>query len=71
MQRSSRLSQELRSESVYTVKAIRPEGDKVMRMNAQTGMFEQGLVLLPKQAGWLEGYRRVTCPGLRASSVPR
>ena len=42
-----------------------------MRMNAQTGMFEQGLVLLPKQAGWLEGYRRVTCPGLRASSVPR
>jgi len=54
----TQLIQELRQEGVYAVQGVKPEGDKVMRMNAQTGAFEQGLVLLPTQAPWLEDYRK-------------
>lgn len=35
-----------------------PSGtDKIMRLHAQTDVFEQGLVYLPKQAPWLDDYR--------------
>jgi predicted phage terminase large subunit-like protein len=34
--------------------AIRPEGDKVMRMDAQTAKIEAGAVHLPRQARWLD-----------------
>lgn len=34
-----------------------PEGDKLMRMNAQSARIEAGSVLLPKQAHWLEEFR--------------
>ena len=54
----TQLIQELRQEGVYAVKGVKPEGDKVMRMNAQTGFFEQGLVFLPAQAPWLDEYRK-------------
>jgi len=54
----TQLIQELKAAGVYTVSGIKPEGDKVMRMNAQTGFFEQGLVFLPTQAPWLETYRQ-------------
>lgn len=54
----TQLIQELQREDIYSVKAVKPEGDKVMRMNAQTGFFERGLVYLPAQAPWLEDYRR-------------
>ena len=32
---------------------IKPEGDKVMRMEAQSARFEAGQVYLPEQAPWL------------------
>lgn len=54
----TQLIQELQREDIHSVKAVKPEGDKVMRMNAQTGFFERGLVYLPAQAPWLEEYRR-------------
>jgi predicted phage terminase large subunit-like protein len=47
------LIQELRGEGVYCVKGVRPEGDKTMRLNAQTATIENGLVVLPRQAPWL------------------
>ncbi|MDX2266452.1 MAG: phage terminase large subunit [Hyphomicrobiales bacterium] len=37
--------------------AIRPEGDKVMRMAAQSAKIEAGQVSLPKSAAWLEALR--------------
>ena len=33
-----------------------PEGDKWIRMEAQTPRFEAGHVLLPKEAPWLAGF---------------
>lgn len=50
------LIQELRAVGHSIIKAIKPEGNKVMRLNAQTPAFEGGFVLLPWQAAWLESY---------------
>jgi predicted phage terminase large subunit-like protein len=36
---------------------IKPEGDKVLRMNAQTAKIEAGAVHLPKNAPWLDDLR--------------
>lgn len=52
------LIQELRSSDLPEVRGIEPEGDKFMRMNAQTAQFENGFVRLPRQAPWLEVYTR-------------
>ena len=49
------LVQELR-ETLSRVKGIKCEGDKLMRMLAQTPEIENGHVLLPKQAHWLQDY---------------
>jgi predicted phage terminase large subunit-like protein len=49
------LVQELR-ETLSRVKGIKCEGDKLMRMLAQTPEIENGNVLLPKQAPWLSDY---------------
>ena len=38
------------------MKRYQPEGDKVMRMNAQTGAIENGFVYLPRDAAWLADY---------------
>jgi predicted phage terminase large subunit-like protein len=54
----TQLIQELRQEGMYAAKGVKPEGDKVMRMNAQTGFFEQGLVYLPVQPPSLEDYKK-------------
>lgn len=51
------LIQELLHEGVRGIKGIKPEGDKIMRMHAQTTPFEQGRVLLPMQAPWLADYQ--------------
>ena len=51
------LIQDLRREHIHTI-AINPEGDKAMRMNAQTARIEAGAVSLPKRAHWLEEFRR-------------
>jgi len=50
------LIQELRGEGLGCVKGIKPEGDKTMRLNAQTATIENGLVFLPTQAPWLMDY---------------
>jgi predicted phage terminase large subunit-like protein len=60
------LIQELKREQIYAI-AIKPEGDKVMRMSNQTAHIEAGAVLLPRRAPWLEEFRRELCafPGGR------
>jgi predicted phage terminase large subunit-like protein len=50
------LLQDLRQHDVYAI-GIEPEGDKIMRMSAQTMHIEAGSVLLPRQAPWLEEVR--------------
>jgi predicted phage terminase large subunit-like protein len=47
------LIQELGAAKIPVI-AIRPEGDKVMRMDAQTAKIEAGAVHLPRQARWLD-----------------
>jgi predicted phage terminase large subunit-like protein len=51
------LVQDLRREGIYAI-GVTPEGDKLMRMSAQTARIEAGSVLLPKQASWLDEFRR-------------
>jgi predicted phage terminase large subunit-like protein len=55
------LIQDLKRESIYPV-AVDPEGDKAMRMNAQTARIEAGSVLLPRQAAWLDDFRAEILP---------
>jgi predicted phage terminase large subunit-like protein len=50
------LIQDLQSEGL-SVHANRPVGDKVVRMSAQTARIEEGRVLLPESAPWLEEFR--------------
>jgi predicted phage terminase large subunit-like protein len=52
----TQLVQELVYDGMRIVKAIKPEGDKVMRFNAQTATIENGFVYLPKDAPWLPEY---------------
>jgi predicted phage terminase large subunit-like protein len=57
------------SNEIYGVNAYKspPGADKIMRLHAQTAMFENGFVLLPKNAPWLAEYiKELTCfPGTR------
>jgi predicted phage terminase large subunit-like protein len=50
------LIQELLSEGVHVVKGVKPEGNKVMRLHAQTATIENGFVYLPREAPWLMEY---------------
>lgn len=53
----TQLIQQLRSEGRHTIaEAPKLDGDKVMRLRAQTAKFSGGFVLLPKQAEWLTDY---------------
>jgi predicted phage terminase large subunit-like protein len=54
----TQLIQELKSEGIYEVTpyAPPPGTDKIMRLNAQTAPFENGSVLLPRNAPWLADY---------------
>ncbi len=55
----SSLIQELRAEHFSLVQAAPAiDGDKVMRLRAQTAKIEGGVVLFPKEAHWLEAYLR-------------
>jgi predicted phage terminase large subunit-like protein len=59
------LIQELRADNFSRVQAAPTlEGDKVMRLHAQTAKIEGGFVLFPKEASWLDTYLRelVTFP---------
>jgi predicted phage terminase large subunit-like protein len=51
------LIQDLGREHIHAI-AIKPEGDKAMRMSEQSARIEAGSVLLPKQAPWLDEFRR-------------
>lgn len=51
------LIQELRSEGLSKVQAAPAiDGDKIIRLRAQTAKIEGGFVLLPKDAPWLSAY---------------
>jgi predicted phage terminase large subunit-like protein len=51
------LIQELRADNFSIVQpAPKLEGDKVMRLRAQTAKIEGGFVLFPKEAPWLDTY---------------
>jgi len=50
------LIQSLRQDSVLPIKAIRPEGDKITRLNLLTGLIESGHVILPPEAPWLDDF---------------
>jgi predicted phage terminase large subunit-like protein len=53
------LIQELRADSFSIAQpAPKLEGDKVMRLHAQTAKIEGGFVLFPKEAPWLDTYLR-------------
>ena len=43
----TQLIQELVNDGLRIVKPVKPEGDKVMRLNAQTATIENGFVFLP------------------------
>jgi len=51
----TQLIQELR-QTMSKIKGVKSEGDKVMRMLAQTAAIENGRVLIPKDAYWLPDY---------------
>ncbi len=50
------LLQELKREGLYSLKAIKADKDKTMRMSNQTGLIEAGKVHLPTEAPWLAAY---------------
>ena len=50
------LQQALKQQRFKTI-AIKPKGDKVMRMHAHTAALEGGKVLLQKDAPWLDDFR--------------
>jgi predicted phage terminase large subunit-like protein len=50
------LHQDLYEQNIPAM-AIKPEGDKIMRMSAQTAKIESGAVHLPKGALWLDDLR--------------
>jgi predicted phage terminase large subunit-like protein len=54
----TQLIQELSMEGFSAVTRYQPDGDKVMRMYAQTALIENGRVYLPNDASWLDDYLR-------------
>src|SRR5262249_59381282 len=51
------LIQDLKAENIHAI-GVDPDGDKVMRMNAQTARIEAGSVSLPRSTSWLDEFRR-------------
>ena len=54
----TQLIQDLKADGVHAVTAYQPPTgtDKIMRLHAQTALFENGRVLLPSRAPWLADY---------------
>ncbi len=52
------LIQDFKADGISNVKGIEhiPGTDKVMRLHSKTLLFENGAVLLPKSASWLNDY---------------
>lgn len=55
----TQLIQDLQYRGIRNIHPYQPPSgtDKIMRLHAQTDVFEQGLVYLPYQAPWLDDYR--------------
>ena len=51
------LIQDLKREGIRAIE-VKPRGDKIMRMNAHTARIEAGYVHLPRQASWLDEFRK-------------
>ena len=51
------LIQDMQRESIYAI-GVDPDGDKIMRMAAQTAPIEAGAVHLPTQAPWLDEFKK-------------
>jgi predicted phage terminase large subunit-like protein len=54
----TQLIQDLKADGIYAITAYQPPSgtDKIMRLHAQTAIFENGRVLLPRRASWLSDY---------------
>jgi predicted phage terminase large subunit-like protein len=52
----TQLIQELIEDGIYAVTRYKPEGDKLMRLHAQTVTIENGFVYVPHDAHWLADY---------------
>ena len=52
----TQLIQDLIQAGMSHVKGVKPDGDKVMRLHAQTAEIENGFVFLPDEAPWLADY---------------
>jgi predicted phage terminase large subunit-like protein len=50
------LLQDLKNDGFYIVQAVKPKGDKIMRLASVTGAIENGQVFVPNQAPWLEEF---------------
>jgi predicted phage terminase large subunit-like protein len=62
----TQLIQELTQEGLSGITRYEPPAcDKIMRLHGQTAVFENGLVLIPKEAHWLQDYLQelTTFPG--------
>jgi predicted phage terminase large subunit-like protein len=51
------LIQDLMREGIRAIE-VKPEGDKIMRMNAHTARIEAGHVHIPRRASWLDEFRK-------------
>jgi predicted phage terminase large subunit-like protein len=54
----TQLAQQLLSEGHFYVKTIEPAADKITRMQGQSVLIENGMVLLPSDAAWCRDYVR-------------
>jgi predicted phage terminase large subunit-like protein len=65
----TQLIQDLKADGVFAITAYEPPSgtDKIMRLHAQTALFENGRVLLPSTAPWLADYvnELTSFPGTR------
>lgn len=52
------LIQQLKAQGIYDIKAMKPEGDKEVRLYTQAAVFEGGYFFLPAGAPWLQEYVR-------------
>jgi predicted phage terminase large subunit-like protein len=52
----TQLIQELTADGCHAVTRYKPEGDKIMRLHAQTASIENGFVHLPEREPWLAEY---------------
>jgi predicted phage terminase large subunit-like protein len=52
----TQLIQDLIEDGLSMVTRFKPEGDKIMRLHAQTTTIENGFVHLPREAHWLADY---------------